>query len=351
MSGERNHSSVAPLAHGGLYEVWIGVRDLEAATAYWQAFGYAVEAEAALPAALAGSLYGHAASGRSRRLRGSADHGLVRLIAWDAFANEGLGQSGLNAAGTRWVGHFARSLLTVANHAAAARALDDRIQLGDIHFIDMGRAYAHLFGGRTPEPFCDPLIALREFQLFAPETRQVFLERFGYDSPLLGTFADDSLLKTTQIVQGCMVVQSDDPAIFDFYEQVLGLWKSLELTIPYEQAQASRAIFALTPGEAHYNVDLDEPRSKPGLAERRSGRLKCFRFGTAHQMPTVHHLASPGALGLSNYSWRVTDIDAAHARASAAGATALTAIDTDEFGARAFSCRAPDGYFTTFIAA
>jgi uncharacterized glyoxalase superfamily protein PhnB len=200
-------------------------------------------------------------------------------------------------------------------------------------------------------PFRDPLLALREVQVFRPESRQVVLERFGYDSPLLGTFADDSLLGTTQIVQGCMVVRSDDPGVFDFYERVLGLWKSLDLTIPYEQAQASRSIFGLREGETHWNVDLDEPRSKPGLAERRSGRLKCFRFGSDHTMPDVHHLASPGARGLCNYTWRVRDVGEAHVRAGAAGALGVTAIVEDEFGDRAFSCRAPDGYHWTFISA
>ena len=150
--------------------------------------------------------------------------------------------------------------------------------LGPLHFIDMGRAYAHLFGGAVPRPFAHPLMALREVQLFQLESRLVFLERFGYDSPLLGTFADDSLLRTTQIVQGCMVVASDDPGIFDFYHSVLGLWKSLDHPIPWDQAQASREVFGLTEGELHWNVDLDEPASKPGLAERRSGRLKCFRL-------------------------------------------------------------------------
>lgn len=339
------------LAAGGLYEVWIGVRDLEAATAWWQAFGYTAEAEADLSPAVAASLYGHRASARVRRLAAQADHGLVRLMAWDDFSSQGLGTAGLNAAGSRWVGQFARSALLVANHAAAARALDPAIEVGELHFIDMGRAYAHLFDNRVPRPFHDPVIALREFSLFTPESRQVILERFGYDSPLLGTFVDDSLLRTTQIAQGCMVVQSDDPGVFGFYEHVLGLWKSLDITIPYEQAQASRSIFALQPGETHYNVDLDEPRSAPGLAARRSGRLKCFRFETSHDMPRVHHLASPGARGLSNYSWRVHDIEEAHRRADTAGASGLTAIQPDEFGTPAFSCVAPDGYFTTFIAA
>jgi hypothetical protein len=338
-----------PLANGGLYEVFVGVTDLEASVDYWRAFGYSELSRSRIDVGLGENLYGHNAGGDSVRLIGSADHGLVRLIRWDTPRNAGLGTSGLRQAGSRWVGQFSRSLLTVCNHAAAAIAGGKPLEMGPIHFIDMGKAYAHLFGGRSPVPFHDPLIALREVQIFGPETRQVVLERFGYDSPLLGTFADDSLLKTTQIVQGCMVIKSDDPQVFDFYETVLGLWRSLEIAIPYEEAQASRTVFGLTPGETHWNVDLDEPASKPGLAERRSGRLKCFRFSAGYPIDEVHDLASPGSLGLSNYSWRVIDAGEARSRSVAAGASAVTPIVEDEFGDRAFSMRAPDGYFWTLI--
>ena len=337
------------LAKGGLYEVFQGTADLKAAAAYWAAFGYQVEAEANLPAALASELYGHRSDARVARLRSTADHGLVRLIEWAEPANAGLGTSGLRAHGNRWVGHFTRSVLTIANHAAAAKNAGEPLQLGAPHFIDMGRAYGHLFGGKTPRAFADELICLREVQMFRDETRQVFLERFGYDSPMLGTFADDSLMRATQIVQGCMVVASEDPGVFDFYLDVLGLWKSFDHTVPWDEAQASREVFSLTPGETHWNVDMDEPESKPSLAERRSGRLKCFRFSTRHPIEDVSSLASPGALGFSNYSWRVRDVNEAYSRVLASEANEKTQVLEDEFGDKAISFRAPDGYFWTFI--
>lgn len=337
------------LANGGLYEVFVGTANLAAAQAYWQAFGYSPVAEARLERGLAAELYGYDSAAKVVRMQGAADHGLVRLIEWDRPANSGLGTRGLRFAGNRWVGHFARSLLNVANHAEAARAGGAELELGPIHFIDMGRAYAHLFGGVVPQPFVDPLVALRELQIFRPETRQVVLERFGYDSPLLGTFAGDSLLGCTQIVQGCMVVRSDDPGIFGFYETVLGLRRSLDITIPWEDAQASREVFALTPGETHWNLDLDEPRSGTTLDTRRSGRIKAFRFSGKWPIEEVHALASPGALGMSNYTWRVRDIADVADRARVAGALTLTKVCEDEFGQPALSLRAPDGYHWTFI--
>jgi 4-hydroxyphenylpyruvate dioxygenase-like putative hemolysin len=68
-------------------------------------------------------------------------------------------------------------------------------------------------------------------------------------------------------------------------------------------------------------------------------------------MPVVHEEASPGALGLSAYTWRVKDVHAAARRARAEGARAVTAVCRDEFGREAIGLRSPDGYFWAFIAA
>lgn len=341
------------LAAGGLYEVCIGTADLDAALRWWRASGYAPAEEAMLAPDLAERLYGWRSAARAIRLAhaSGADHGLVRLWAWEAPSGPGLGTIGLRADGNRWTGQFTRSVMTVANHAAAAIKAGMALDLSEPHFIDMSRAYAHLFGGRAPEPFVDPLVALREVQLFAPEARQVFLERFGYDPPLLGRFADDSLLRATQVVQGSMLVRSDDPGIFGFYERVLGLWKSLDLEVPYADTQASRAVFALREGETHWNVDLDEPASRPTMAGRRSGRLKIFRFAADAPMEAVHDHASPGALGLSCYTWRVKDIEEARRRALAEGAGAVTPVTPDEFGRPAIGLTAPDGYAWVLVEA
>jgi uncharacterized glyoxalase superfamily protein PhnB len=342
-------SEAEALANGGLYEVFVGTKDLESATGYWKSFGYRVLEEARLDRSLARDLYQHDSAARVRRLQAEADHGLVRLLEWQEPSGTGLGMRGLRFAGNRWTGQFARSLLKVANHVEAAAKAGEEIEGSEAHFIDMGRAYAHLFGGKAPIPFKDELIALREMQVFRPESRQIVMERFGYESPLLGTYADQSLLRTTQIVQGCMVVRSDDPDIFRFYEEVLGLRRSLDITIPWEDAQASRAVFQLAEGETHWNVDLDEPASGTSLAERRSGRIKAFRFSDRWPTKDVYDFASPGALGYSNYSWRVKDIAEAAARCSAMGATFITSVIEDEFGDMAMSLRAPDGYFWTFL--
>lgn len=340
------------LAAGGLYEVCIAVADIEEAARYWRAYGFRTTEEGRLAAADAEALYGHRSDLRAARLgHGDSDHGLVRLWQWDAPRNAGLGTRALRAEGNRWTGQFVRSLLTVANHAEAALAAGTECQLSGPYFIDMSRAYAHLFGGATPEPFVTPIIAVREYQVFLPQARQVFLERFGYDSPLLGSFDDTALIRATQLTQASLLIRTDDPDVFGFYERVLGLWRSLDIEVPYEQTQAARVVFEIPPGETHWNVDLDEPRSEPGLAGRRSGRLKCFRFGRNSPMPVVHDEASPGALGLSAYTWRVKDVRAAAQRARAEGAREVTPVRRDEFGREAIGLRSPDGYFWTFIAA
>jgi len=68
-------------------------------------------------------------------------------------------------------------------------------------------------------------------------------------------------------------------------------------------------------------------------------------------MPETWAETSPGALGMSLYTWRVTDIEAAHKKAETHGATDMTTVQPDEFGDKSFSFRAPDGYVWTFIKA
>ena len=59
--------------------------------------------------------------------------------------------------------------------------------------------------------------------------------------------------------------------------------------------------------------------------------------------------ARPGALGLTLYTYRVSDLAYYHRRVSESHATQISEITTDEFGARAFSFVAPDGYDWTLV--
>jgi catechol 2,3-dioxygenase-like lactoylglutathione lyase family enzyme len=146
-----------------------------------------------------------------------------------------------------------------------------------------------------------------------------------------------------------MMIVNDDHQVLRFYDEVLGLKRWFDDVRPYEQATGSRTIFGLEPGETHWMVDFDDPRSGHALDERRSGKLKIVRFASSSRLPDKRDRSLPGCLGYSMYTWRARDIEGLWKRVCAGGAAHVTDVLPDEFGHRAFSFRAPDGYAWTLI--
>jgi catechol 2,3-dioxygenase-like lactoylglutathione lyase family enzyme len=333
-----------PQAIGGLHEACFGVPDLDAAAAYWSAFGFRPVARGELAAEAAASLYGVHSRVESLRLGHlDADHGLVRVMRWDRSLGPGIGLAPLRAHGGRWVGQFVRSALDVANHGAVARRAG--LPLLDVApgFIDLSTSNPQLFGGRNPKPFVDRLLAVREYTLIQPLWRQALLERFHYDSALLGRMDDASLLRSSQIVNASTMIASDDPDVFAFYERVLGLKALPPHHSPWEQATASRGVFDLREGEGFWNYTFEEPRSGSTADTRRSGRLYFFRFPTAAALPDRQAVSQPGHLGCTLFTWRVRDLAALRGACRAAGCRELGAPVRDEFGVECLGIVAPEG--------
>jgi catechol 2,3-dioxygenase-like lactoylglutathione lyase family enzyme len=341
-----------PAAVGGLHEIVIGVPDLAIAAAYWRSFGFKPGPMARFGADLGQRLYGVASGGTSQRLTHlDADHGLIRLVHWDTPRHPGVGAVPFRGNGSRWSGQFVRSVLDVANHAAVARRKGMPLHDVPPSFIDLSSYNPTLFSGRPMEPFQDRLVAVREYSVVQPHARQALLERFGYDSKLLGKIDDTCLFRASQIAHGGLMFTSDHADVSDFYDQVLGLKRVLAKETPWEQAMASRGAFDLKEGETHWSLTFEEPRSGPDNDTRRSGRLLMFRFATASALPDYRDGFSPGALGYSLFTWRVRDVQAFRRACETAGSTQLTDVVADEFGVQAFTCAAPDSIVWMFTQA
>ncbi len=341
-----------PQAVGGLFETCIGVPDLDAGTRYWESFGFHAGPEGCLDASAAEALYGHNTAVKSRRLlHTDSDHGLIRLMQWDTPRNDGLGLKPFRGHGNRWAGQFVRSASDISNHARVAEKAGQPVYDLPPTFIDLSAYNPDLFGGKAPVPFHDMIIAVREYTLIQPLWRQAFLERFNYESKMLGKFNDDCLFPATQIVHAGLMLTSDDHGVFDFYDQVLGLKRVSDHPVTWDEAMASRGAFDLVEGETHWSVNFEEPRSGAGMDERRSGRLLMFRFGTDSKLEDQTDLARPGCLGHSNLTWRIRDLAVFRSECGAAGCTDITDLLTDEFGTQAFTCITPDGFTWTFLQA
>jgi len=327
---------------GGLHEVCVGVPDLEVAAADFAAYGCRPAESGALDAERARALYGVDSAVRSLRLsHQQSDHGLVRLMQWDRPINDGLGLGdNLRCVGSRWGVRVTASAFNILNHAERARQAGSPLTLIEPLLAVIGE----VSGTGAARPFRDPVVGVREMVLLQPHYRQVFFERFGYESPLYGQIDTASLLRTSQHTHFGLMIASDDPRIFDFYDSVLGLKRMLDEVTPYENATGSRRIFGLEPGEGFHMVDFDDPASGHTLGERRSGKLKCVRFAASSKIDRKLDRSRAGCLGYSLYCWRVDDIDAVWQKVEASKASGLTPVRYDEFGRRSFTFFAPDGY-------
>jgi len=145
------------------------------------------------------------------------------------------------------------------------------------------------------------------------------------------------------------MIANDDAHVLDFYDEILGLRRTLDEHTPYDNATGSRLIFGLEPGEGFHMVDFDDPRTGPGLHERRSGKLKCVRFAGNARIDRLLEHSRLGCLGYSGYCWRANDLEAMHRRLESARVSALTDVLPDEFGRLSLSFFAPDGYHWVLV--
>lgn len=330
----------------GIYEVGIGVSDLDSAIAYWAQFGYHVGEEGTLAAESAQVLYQVNSDLRSVRLvHQVADHGLIRLMQWQQPRNEGLGLGSMKVKGNRWATTLTADILTILNQAEEADRAGLPIRYTMPHWEIIYNKE------RMMRPFIDPAIGVREMLLLQPLTRQVLFQRFGYALPYYGQVNEQSTFKASQITHMGMVIQDDRKETLKFYEDVLGLLRVRDdVETTYESSQAGRQIFDLQPGEKFFVTAFDDPRSSvTDWQSARSGRLYVVRFPEAQSLPDRFDQAQPGCLGVSLYTYQVGDLAAYHDRIQASSVQAVTEICRNEFGDRSFSFIAPDGYFWTLV--
>ncbi len=339
-------SDDAPLVVGGVFEAVIGTDDLVGQIRYWTQFGYRIGASGRLTAEAALALYGVASGAEVVRLQHQeADHGLVRLMAWDAPTGPGLGTAPLRVQGSRWTAMLTADVTRIANHAQVAE--EDG---ADQHYVapQWAQIYAPPAGN---EPFLAPLVGVREMLLVRPQSRQVFFQRFGYDVPLYGSVHEAAFFPTSQITHVGLLYHGDHPEWLAVYD-ALGLVRARHAEAFAPAGPGARVVWDLREGEGDATTDFDDPRSVPGdVLSYRSGRLKIIRFPDTLDTADLRAAARPGALGLTMYTLRVRDLDAAREVVLSNGAGDVTAIGTNALGERSFSFTAPDGYAWALIEA
>ena len=209
---------------------------------------------------------------------------------------------------------------------------------------------AHVADGSTDSfrPFADPIVGVRDLTVMTPHVRLYVSEPVNYEMPRYGTVSNTALFPATQFTSISMVVPDDSAQTLDFYDKVLGLWRRADTEVG--ASVLSKMLWGGPDGERRRSLDYDMQASGRALHERLGGVLKVTHFKSS-TLPDYREKSRPGNLGLSLFTARVQPIEAMRERMRGAGATNVTPVLRDEFGQRAYSCRAPDGYDWTFIEA
>jgi hypothetical protein len=325
-----------PLVVGGLYELIHGVSSLAESIAWWKRFGFGVGPTGSMTADESFRAYGVRSAMKSARLlHGVSDHGLIRVIEWEAPTGPGCGPIPLRALGSRWGAMLNTNLLSVQNHCEQADVANQQQ-----YWLPSVRQDP---AGPTGEPFLDDGIHVREMALCRKETRQVFFQRFGYSNPSYGAVAVDAAFPTSQVTHAGIVTAGDpETAGVFFYQRALGLLMTREASVSGYADVASRRLFELQEHESYRCWDFDDPTSAAEPAKWKSGRLKFIHFDD-FPVADVRSKTRLGALGLTAYSWRVRDVEAAATSCEQNGGTTLSR-GSDEFGHMAVRVLAPDGH-------
>lgn len=330
----------------GLYENCIGVPDLIFAIRFWGQFGYRIVDQGELDQGASNTLYKVDSAVESVRLRhGRSDHSYVRLMQWDTPRNPGIGiTKTLRQDGGRWGVLLTRSVLNILNHVEDAQAKGEPWNYIFPHWLQV---YAMDKG----EPFFDPPLGVREGIACHPFWRLALFERYNYEKPTYGLIDDCSFLKASQFTHHGIMIRADNGDVLNFYEETLGLLRQKEQTLGGKPTCSSgnKETFALSDDEIYHIHDFDDPRSSLEIAGHLSGRLKIVRMGPDCEMPSVYDKSGPGSLGMSLFTYQVRDIEDYRKRVIDGGATDVSKISDNEFGAPSICFTAPDGNVMSLV--
>lgn len=330
----------------GIYEVCIGVENAMPLIQYWAQFGYEIGQTGELLSEKVYNLYGVNSGLLSFRLfHQDSDHGLVRLMQWENPTNEGLKLTSMKAKGTRWTTTLTADVMNILNYVEEAAKAGLPIKYTFPYWEIIYNK------GRQNRPFIDPPVGVREMLLLQPLTRQVLFQRFNYSLPEYGKINENSTFKASQITHVGLIVQDDSKETVRFYEETLGLLRVRDdVETSYESSEAGREFYDLQPKEKFIVTAFDDPRSSTiDFKAGRSGRLYIVLFPESMPLGSCFEQAQPGCLGMSLYTYKVSDIEEYFKRIKESNVQKFSEIEVNEFGEKSFSFVAPDGYFWTLL--
>lgn len=169
-------------------------------------------------------------------------------MMWETPKNEGVGSGPLKAAGSRWATALTDDVYNVAHHAREAQTLEGVTR----ELFDPERGLRRTWsesmysvmpvedvvykpppGSVAPPAFVGRMPFVTEMLLSRAVTgKQVLFSRSDYNIPSYGNVNAQAHFRTSQFTHMGLIVAGDDPSIVGFYEQTLGLLRSMDRSGP-----------------------------------------------------------------------------------------------------------------------
>ena len=325
----QDESTLPNTGISGVYEVMIGIDDIDYALKYFDAFGFTVVDSASFSRDEANELYGVSSALTSYRLQnGNIDsHGLIRLLKWEHPTGPGVGYSPPETIGQRMSVMRTEDIFRLNDIYTQARASGEKWLpthpiADDLFDLDQGE-----------KGFFNRPVVVRENAVYGAFFNHVFFQRYGYQIPGYGTIGEHAPLKTSEFTHHDFIISATDMKAMSYMSSALGLMAEEEPVLDGDWQKGPKAVFMMADGESHWYQGFVSPNNI-------CGKLKFF-IPTSVKTDRSER-QQIGKLGITLHSFYTAKLDYVHELVTMHDLNP-TSVNTNEFGERCFVFSGPGG--------
>ncbi len=315
----------------GLYEVMVGVKDINYALKYFGEYGFRIIDSVETNESDAFRIYGVKSKLKSYRLQnGEVDaHGLLRLFVWDKSLGDGVGYTVPETLGSRMAVMLTSDIFRLTDIYKAARLNGKERWLPTEPIAD------DLFGldGKDKNTFFKRPVYVRECAVYGDFFTHVFFQRYGYDIPGYGVINPTANLKTSEFTHHDFTIKAENMDCLRYLSEALGMKPEKEPEIDGDWLKGPKQVFVMADGTSHLYQGFVSPNDI-------CGKLKFFIPQQPKPDRTEHQRI--GELGITLHSFYTPKLKMVFDNLMKLGIKPRD-IQKNEFGENSFVFKGPDG--------
>ncbi len=315
----------------GLYEVMVGVKDINYTLKYFGEYGFRVIDSAETSENDALKIYGVKSKLKSYRLQnGEVDaHGLLRIFVWEKPLGDGVGYTVPETLGSRMAVMLTSDIFRLNDIYKAARINGKERWLPTEPIAD------DLFGldGKDKNTFFKRPVYVRESAVYGDFFTHVFFQRYGYDIPGYGVINQNAPLKTSEFTHHDFTIKAENMDCLRYLSEGLGMKPEKEPEIDGDWLKGPKQVFVMPDGTSHIYQGFVSPNDI-------CGKLKFFIPQQPKPDRTEHQRI--GELGITLHSFYTPKLKMVYDNLMKLGIKPRE-IQKNEFGENSFVFKGPDG--------